>query len=97
MSGIKRALMLVLAAVLIGCLVCVPCAIALEGDHDCSGEDCPVCAFISICENVIKALGVVLAVVLLTGAILFVLPRFRNRMGFYRVVSPVYLKVKLSN
>ena len=93
----KRALMLVLAAVLIGCLVCVPCAIALEGDHDCSGEDCPVCAFISICENVIKALGVVLAVVLLAGATLFVVPFLRNRIGFCHTFSPVYLKVKLSN
>ncbi len=97
MSGIKRVLTLVLAAILIGCLVCVPCAIALEVDHDCCGDDCPVCALINLCENVIKALGVVFAVALLTREILFVLPRFRNSMGFCRVVSPVYLKVKLSN
>lgn len=97
MSGIKRALTLVLAIVLIGCMLCAVSAIAFEGDHDCCGDDCPVCALINLCENVIKALGVVFAVVLLSGAILFILPRFRNSMGFCRVVSPVYLKVKLSN
>lgn len=97
MSGKKRAFALTVSFLLTFCLLCTVCAIAFEGAHECCGEDCPVCAFINICENVIKALGVVFAVVLLTGAILFVLSRFRNRMGFCRVVSPVYLKVKLSN
>lgn len=97
MRGTKRALMLVLAAVLIGCLVCVPCAIALEGDHDCCGEDCPVCAFISICENVVKALSILMAVILLAVATLFVASVLRNHIGFCHTFSPVNLKVKLSN
>ena len=97
MSGTKRALMLILAVMLIGCLLCATSAVALEGGHDCCGEDCPVCALINLCENVIKALGVVLAVVLSAGATLFIVPRFSNRVGYSRVFSPVYLKVKLSN
>ena len=97
MSGTKRALMLILAVMLMGCLLCATSAVALEGGHDCCGEDCPVCALINLCENVIKSLGVVLAVVLSAGAILFAVPRFSNRAGLSQVFSPVYLKVKLSN
>ncbi|MCR4667888.1 MAG: hypothetical protein K5774_00760 [Clostridia bacterium] len=31
--------------------------IAEEADHDCTGEDCPVCACIQICENTLHRLG----------------------------------------
>ena len=31
--------------------------ICAEADHHCSGEDCPVCACIQICENVIRQMG----------------------------------------
>ncbi len=31
--------------------------IAHEADHDCTGDDCPVCALIQMCENNIRQLG----------------------------------------
>ncbi len=31
--------------------------IAHEADHECSGEDCPVCALIQISENNLRQLG----------------------------------------
>ncbi len=31
--------------------------IAAEADHDCSGEDCMICASIQKCENTLRSLG----------------------------------------
>ena len=31
--------------------------IAYEADHDCSGENCPVCALLQISENNLRQLG----------------------------------------
>ena len=28
-----------------------------EADHDCSGDDCPICACIQLCENTIQQIG----------------------------------------
>ena len=28
--------------------------IAAEADHDCCGEDCPICACIQMCENTLR-------------------------------------------
>lgn len=31
--------------------------IAAEADHDCTGEDCPICACIQQCENTLHQIG----------------------------------------
>ncbi len=31
--------------------------IAAEADHDCAGEDCPICACIAQCENILHQIG----------------------------------------
>ena len=31
--------------------------IAAEADHDCCGEDCPICACIQQCENTLRGIG----------------------------------------
>lgn len=36
--------------------------IAAEADHDCCGEDCPICACIYQCENTLHGIGDVPAV-----------------------------------
>ena len=38
-----------------------------EADHDCAGEDCPICAFMAVCVHVLRRLGAA-AVVLLAAA-----------------------------
>ena len=38
--------------------------IALEAEHDCVGEDCPICQFIARIEQVRRALGSVLPALL---------------------------------
>ena len=30
--------------------------VAAETDHDCTGEDCPICAVIHQCENTLRSL-----------------------------------------
>ncbi len=31
--------------------------IAAEADHECCGEDCPICACIQQCENTLRGIG----------------------------------------
>ena len=31
--------------------------IAAEADHDCTGEDCPICACIQQCDNTLRRIG----------------------------------------
>lgn len=31
--------------------------IAAEADHDCCGEDCPICVCIHQCENILRGIG----------------------------------------
>lgn len=72
--------------------------IAAEADHDCSGEDCPICAVIAICENTIKALSVVLVFVSLMAALAISRIRFdREKQRYSGFFNPVLLKVKLTN
>ena len=48
-----RLLAVVLAVVMLSSAV----YLAVEADHDCSGDDCAICRQISICENLLKSLG----------------------------------------
>ena len=72
--------------------------IAHEADHDCVGEDCPICAVISCCHNSLKTLSDAIAVfaviVLSAGAAvsLGTLPTVA-----FRTETPILLKVKLLN
>lgn len=70
----------------------------LEADHDCAGEDCPVCTLVSLCKDLLRQLlpG-------LTGtASVIVLPGvFRSEhsgsLSSVPLPTPVSRKVKLSN
>ena len=67
-------------------------------NHDCEGEDCSICYQISICENVLKTVGLIsalVAFVVLFGKCVFLLSSFTIRLVCDS--SLVKLKVKLSN
>ena len=88
----------VLAAVLAVVMLSSAVYIALEADHDCSGEDCAICHQISTCENLLKSLGFAGAAAAITAAFIYtlckaVLPCTETN-GTLTLVS---LKVKLSN
>ena len=87
----KASIALITAALLSVILLSV-CFIAMEAVHDCSGEDCPVCLLIALCEQNIQKVKAVL--------ILIVISVFSTRQDakvhfpqnvFPRCVSQLYL------
>ncbi len=72
--------------------------LAAHADHDCDGEDCPVCACIHQCENLIRGVGDCAAAV---SAVL--LPVFLTFLflscGIGPMIgdTPVSMKVRMNN
>lgn len=69
-----------------------------EANHDCTGNDCPICAHIQIIENTrqllslaVVAFGASLALLIHAITIAF------SHVIHFRACSPVQLKVKLNN
>lgn len=92
-----------LSAVLLAAFILVAIMFSLfmiihEADHDCIGDNCPVCAVIVLCQNTLKALGdALIAAALVFACFCFSAPV----LSFPRVVTynhtPISLKVKLLN
>lgn len=72
--------------------------IAAESDHECTGENCPICEQISVCCNTIRTIssGIAAAVasVLLSYAFSRAVLLYKEETPIY---TPVSLKVKLLN
>lgn len=87
-----------LAAVLVVVMLSFAVYIAIEADHDCSGEDCAICHQIGVCENLLKSLGLAGAAAAITAAFTYtmckaILPCTET----IDTLTLVSLKVKLSN
>ena len=88
---------LVTALFLLACVLCSAVCIGLEAGHDCSGDDCPVCAILEECESnlrrlvvtVLAAVAVFFAFVLCSRALPVV---SGDRVGS----TPVSTKVRLN-
>ena len=87
-----------LAAVLAVVMLFSAVYIAVEANHNCSGEDCAICRQISICENLLKTLGLAGAAAAISAAFTYTVCRAilpcTEMIGTLTLVS---LKVKLSN
>lgn len=87
-----------LAAVLAVVMLFSAVYIAVEADHDCSGEDCAICHQIGVCENLLKSLGLAGAVAAITAVLTYTMCRAilpcTETIGTLTLVA---LKVKLSN
>ena len=87
-----------LAAVLAVVMLSSAIYLAVEANHDCSGEDCAICRQISICENLLKSLGLAGAAAVITAAFTYTMCKAilpcAETIGTLTLVS---LKVKLSN
>lgn len=71
--------------------------IALEADHDCCGDGCPICAFIAVCENILLGMSRMLSVSEAGFAILLVI---FSLFIFYRAIvfgTPVSRKVRIND
>ena len=87
-----------LAAVLAVVMLFSAVYIAVEADHDCSGEDCAICHQIGIYENLLKTLGLAGAAAAISAAFTYTMCRAilpcTETIGTLTLVA---LKVKLSN
>ena len=87
-----------LAAVLAVVMLSSAIYIAVEANHDCSGDDSAICRQISICENLLKSLGLAGAAAAITAAFTYTMCRAilpcAETIGTLKLVA---LKVKLSN
>ena len=87
-----------LAAVLAVVMLSSAVYLAVEANHDCSGDDCAICRQISICENLLKTLGLAGAAAAITAACTYTVCRaILPRAEMNGTLTLVALKVKLSN
>ena len=87
-----------LAAVLAVVMLSSAVYIAVEADHDCSGDDCAICRQISICENLLKSLGLAGAAAAITAAFTYTMCKaILPCAEMTDTLTLVALKVKLSN
>ncbi len=57
MPGYKRIAAGIMGILMLFIMLFSAFYIAAETDHDCSGEDCPVCVCIQQCENTLRVIG----------------------------------------
>ena len=87
-----------LAAVLAVVMLSSAIYLAVEANHDCSGDDCAVCRQISICENLLKSLGLAGAAAAVTAAFTYTMCKaILPCTEMTDTLTLVALKVKLSN
>ena len=91
---ITRLLAAVLAAVMLSSAV----YIAVEANHNCSGEDCAICHQLQVCENLLKSIGLAGFGIVAAAAGAYTLCRVISACTeLIRAFTLVSLKVKLSN
>lgn len=98
MTSKKRICSIVSAAALCLFVLLSSVYVISEVNHDCTGEDCPVCCQISMCKHTLKTIST--AATASAFAVLFIdLLKICLSAGFEnrRPKSLVTLKVKLSN
>ncbi len=98
MSFKRRVLAGILALLVFCALTFSVSFIILEVDHDCAGDDCPVCAIITACVNAVKASGLCILSVAPVSVLFFALCFKLNREAVLREASTLTtLKIRLLN
>ena len=98
MTKQRRLLAAVLAALVV--LVALSASVFMieHADHDCVGEDCPICERLFACAQNLKNLAAAAVVVFAAVAFAAVLlVSIEGYLSAYLQRTPVSLKVKLSN
>ena len=87
-----------LAAVLAVVMLSSAVYLAVAANHDCSGADCAICHQISVCENLLKSLGLAGAAAAISAAFTYTVCRaILPCAEMNGTLTLVALKVKLSN
>ena len=94
----RRVMSAVLAALVLVVLLSSSLFIIDHADHDCIGEDCPICGQIYLCTQTLKtlSLAVIAAAVFYAFSALLSIT-IRQAETIYVQPTPVSLKVKLTN
>ena len=97
MKAGRRLFAVVTAMAVAFCVLVSLCFVAAVPGHDCVGEGCLVCAFISVCENTLASVAAppicaaALTVFFAAAVLRFAAVHARDTL------SPVNLRVKLSD
>ena len=94
----KQVVAVLLAMTILVAMLCSALFIAAEADHDCVGEDCPVCCQIHVCRDTLKSLSLaVYAAVFAAGFTYMLCMGVSACTDYAQSCTLVSLKVKLSN
>ena len=94
----KRIAALFLAVTVLFVMLYSALFIAAEADHDCVGENCPICYQINVCQNTLKNLSLAVSAAAFAAAFTYTLCReFLTCADCIHRNSLVALKVKLSD
>ncbi len=95
MTGRKRLGALILCIGLILVLSVSVVFIAHEADHDCSGEDCPVCRMVAVNIRLMRTLGLAALVLLLFRVLLSGQSARRRPDAYVRVLPGTLVSWKI--
>ncbi len=56
-SSLKKTIAILSGIILLGTIIFSAFFIAAEAEHQCEGEECPICECIKKCENIIHSVG----------------------------------------
>ena len=94
----KRKISFAFAAILLLSVLFSVCYIALKAEHDCSGDECPVCVFLALCEQNIREYRFAILLLALFFLITPTIPLIhQSGTQCFRMETPVSLKVQLNN
>ena len=98
MTKKKRIISVVVAVAVFFVMLYSALYIAAEANHDCVGENCPICYQISVCENTLKNLSLAVCAVTFAVAFTYTLCRSISVCTDYaQSYTLISLKVKLSD
>ena len=95
----KKNILVITVAVIVLCFAVFSAFfIAAESDHDCTGNDCPICYQLSVCQSFLKNLCCAGTVAAFTAALIYILCNVSARgTDICAALTLVSMKVKLSN
>lgn len=98
MKKSKRTVAIFLAATVLFFILYSALFIAAEADHDCVGENCPICYQLNVCQNMLKNFSLAVCPAVFAAAFTYILCRsISARTDYAQSHTLVSLKVKLSN
>lgn len=94
----KKVLAALLAVSVLFAMLYSALFIAAHADHDCDGEDCPICYQINVCQNTLKNLSFAVSAAAFAAAFTYTLCRIiPSCTEVSRTFTLVSLKVKLTD